>query len=93
MHVVLDHHQGQAAARADALELRLQRLGLGRVETGGGLVEQEQPRLRHQRAHQLDPLLHAIGKAPDRRALVVAEPGVGERRARLRRASGCAGRD
>ena len=91
MHVVLDHHQGQAAARADAFELRLQRLGLRRIETGGGLVEQQQPRLRHQGAHELDPLLHAVGKAADGRALVVAEPGVGERRARLARASGCAG--
>src|SRR6516225_1844853 len=81
MHVVLDQQQGGAASATDFLELRLQCLGFRRIETGGGLVEQEQPRLRHQRAHQLDVFLHAIRKAAHRRALVFDQSRIRERRA------------
>src|SRR5262245_4466702 len=46
MHVVLDHQHGEAVD-ADFLQLGLKRLGFCRIETGRGLVEQEQPRLCH----------------------------------------------
>src|SRR5215831_10307770 len=81
MHVVLDD-QHREPINTDLFELRLQRFGFRRVETGGRLVEQEQLRLRHQRAHQLDPLLHAVGKISDGRALVLDQCRVGQRRAR-----------
>src|SRR3954453_19665968 len=70
MHVVLDHHQGQVVARADGLELRLQRVGFRRVEARGRFIEQKEARLGHQRTHELDSLLHAIRQAADGGALV-----------------------
>ena len=39
--------------------------------------------MRHQGAHELDTLLHAVGKAADGRTLIFAEPGIGERRTRF----------
>ena len=82
MHVVLDQEQGDAVRAAGGRETLAQRVGLRRVEPGGGLIEQKEPRLRHQGAHKLDPLLHAVGQIADSGAFVVREVGVGERGAR-----------
>ncbi len=45
MHVVLDHQQGDAAVAADRGDALAQRVGLGGVEAGRRLVEQQKPRL------------------------------------------------
>ena len=51
VHVVLDHQKVNAATLADIFELALQILGFGRIEASRRLVEQQQARSRHQRAH------------------------------------------
>ena len=83
LHVVLDHQQRDIAVLADRAQLPLQIVGLGRVEAGRRLVEQQKPRMRHQRAHQFDPLLHAVRQAADRGALVFAETRIVQGRTRL----------
>ena len=50
-------------ALADALQQLAQLGGLLRVEAGGRLVQQQQARLRGQRACQLHPSLQAVGQA------------------------------
>src|SRR5581483_10901696 len=61
LYVVLDEEQ-RHAARANRLEQPPQRLALGRVHAGGGLVEREQPRLGRERARDLEPALVAVGE-------------------------------
>ena len=57
-HVVLDHHDGDAAVAHRAQQLG-ELGGLGVVESRRRLVEQQQARPRHQRAHHLQELLPA----------------------------------
>jgi len=72
MHVVLDHQQRDIALLTNLAQVLLQIVGLGRVEAGGRLIQQQKARMRHQRTNQLNPLLHAVGKTADRGALVFA---------------------
>ena len=48
------------------------------VEAVGGLVEQHQPRVVHQRLGELDALLHAGGVAADRPVALLVQPDVAQ---------------
>ena len=52
-HVVLDQEHTEAVAR-ELTEQRAERARLVLVETGGGLVEEQHPRLARERARHLD---------------------------------------
>ena len=58
---MFDQQNGYSIA-ADFLEQALQRLGLGRVHSGGRLIEREKLRLRRQGAGDLEAALIAIRK-------------------------------
>src|SRR5436190_19886437 len=83
MHVVLDHEQSDSAIAADRGEALAQGFGLSWIEARSGLVKQQQPWLRHQRAYELDPLLQAVRQAANGGALVGAQTRLIERRARF----------
>src|SRR5713101_260909 len=72
-HVVLDEQHGHSA-RADGADEPDHGVDLGRVEPGHDFVEQQQSRLRGERASQLEPL--AIGERQSRGGLALprAEP-------------------
>ncbi len=60
LHVVLDQHHRDAGL-GHFLDQVVDLGGLGRVEPGGRLVEQQQARLGGQRAGDLEPLQRAVG--------------------------------
>ena len=75
---MLDHHQ-RDAARGDCLERLVQRLGLGGIETGGRLVEQQHARRGEQGAHQLDSFLDPVRQSARHLARIALQPRGGER--------------
>ena len=74
---MLDQHDGDAAV-ADARDQRVELVGLVRVHAGGGLVEQQQPRLRRERARHFEPALIAVGQVGCLRVALVGEAEEGE---------------
>ncbi|MGX1297675.1 hypothetical protein AB7M75_007583 [Bradyrhizobium ottawaense] len=64
-HVVLDHQHGDAELALHVADPERHVVGLLDIEAGRRLIEQDQLRLRAQRARQLDHLAHAIGQAGD----------------------------
>src|SRR5215204_2715048 len=83
MHIVLDHEESDSAIAADSGYPLTPCVGLGGVEAGRRLVKQQEPGLRHQRAHKLDPLLQAVGQAADSGAFVGGQTRLFERVAGL----------
>jgi hypothetical protein len=57
MHVMLDQQHGDAPLVADAADQVAQLPDFAVVEAARRLVEQEEPRLRGERAREFDPLL------------------------------------
>ena len=55
VHVVLDHEDRVAALVAQPPDQLGDLVRLDRVHAGGGLVEQEEPRLRRRRPRDLEP--------------------------------------
>ena len=76
LHVVLDQQHGDLKLVLDEADEPRQLHLLGRVHAGGGFVEQQQLRLRGQRADDLQPPLVAVGQALGR---LVAEACRGRR--------------
>src|SRR5215208_1486295 len=92
VHVVLDEQDGERVLLAEALDQQPEVADLLVVEAAGGLVEQQQPRLRGERARDLDALERAE-REPDRRVVRnLAQPEVAERLlgVGVRRAAGVA---
>ena len=92
-HLVAREHHRDPLRREPAHE-RLHVAHPGRVEPGGGLVEQEQLRPAQQRGGDAEPLLHAVGVVarpgrrparPGRRWRASRRPASGRRRRRRRR--------
>src|SRR5918994_2107403 len=93
VHVVLDEQHGQLPVLADLLDETAELLDLLVVQPAGGLVEQQQPRLRDEGARQLDalqrPEREARGGAKGERAPAdvgdrVERPGLDAPAARVR---------
>ena len=85
-HVVLDHQHRDAELGVDAADHAAEGRGLGRVQPGRRLVEQQRRRLGRQRAGDLDPALVAVaevagpparraGRGPSRSMIGAAERG------------------
>ncbi len=73
LHDVLDHHDGDAAL-ADRGDDRQHVAHLGWVEAGQHLVEQQEPRLRRERARELEALAPRDRQARRRTLDEIAEP-------------------
>ena len=76
---VRGHQDRDAELGADPADQPEHVVAPGRVEAVGGLVEQHQLRVVHQRLGQLDPLLHAGRVAADRAVPLLVEPDVPQR--------------
>jgi hypothetical protein len=70
---VLDHQHGDAEVVLDVLDPERHVVGFLRIQAGGRLVEQQQPRLGGERARQLDHFAHAIGQTGDQAVAVVRQ--------------------
>ena len=82
--MVLDEQHGELAVVADLLDEAAELLDLLVVEPARRLVEQQQLRLRHERAGELDPLQRPERQAGDRALdATCAEADVVERLERL----------
>ena len=85
---IVRRHHHLDAARGDGADDVLDRLGRGRIEARGRLVEKQHLRIAGERARQRQPLLLAAGEPPRRPR---AEPGEADAapaiRRRARRAS------
>src|SRR5215472_1527967 len=92
VHVVLDDDEATALRLVELDEAVVQLVDQARVHAGTRLVEQDQPRGRHEGHRDVDQLLLAVGKAArgqmrdvpqaeqlDHLVSVVAQPGVGLR--------------
>src|ERR1700736_5005068 len=72
---VLFHHQDAEATRVDLLDLLEQPLNDLGGEAEGGLVHQQQPRLRHQRPRDRQHLLRAARERPGYLRPALPQPG------------------
>ncbi len=75
---MLDQQERQPALVAQPRDHLHQRLRLGRVESAGRLVEQQEPRLAGERPRELEPLLEAQRKTPRFSVRDLGEPEPGE---------------
>lgn len=66
VHVVRGHEH-RLAGVAQVGDFVPQQMAHGRIETGRGFIEDEQLRIREQRAHESEPPLHATREHLDRR--------------------------
>ena len=73
VHVVLDEENGEVEVVADLLDEGAELGDLLVVQPARGLVEEEEPWLRHERARQLDALLDAVGQRRGRELRALAE--------------------
>ena len=71
---MLDQQNAEADLLADALDQLGQLADLGGVQTGGRLVQQQDFRLAHQGAGNLDAALHPVGKILRALVQVVLHP-------------------
>jgi hypothetical protein len=75
---VAGDHDGDPELGTGPADEREHLVAAGRVETVGRLVEQEEPRIVHERLSQLDPLFHARRVPADRPIPLLVEPHVSE---------------
>ena len=61
---MLDEHDGDVERVADLDDILHELGSLGGVHAGGGLVEQQQARVRGERAHDLQAALGTVREAP-----------------------------
>ncbi len=74
---VLRCQEDRRAVVVQRLHLLPDRLAADRVEAGGGLVQEEDPRLVDERGSEVEPALHAarVGADPAVRGVVESDPG------------------
>ena len=80
VHVVLDHEDRVAGLGAQLGDQLGDLLGLLRVHAGGGLVEQQHPRVRRGRAGDLEPAAVRVGEAVGGLVPAVAHQPLAEER-------------
>ena len=80
VHVVLDHEDRVAGLGAELGDQLGDLLGLLRVHPGGGLVEQQHPRVRRGRAGDLEPAPVRVGEAVGGLVPAVAHQPLAEER-------------
>ena len=73
LHVVLDQQHGDLELVLDEADQTRERLFLGGIHPGGGLVEQQQFWLGRQRPHDLQPALVAVRQVFAEHIAVLAE--------------------
>ena len=81
---MLDEQHRELEVVADLLDELTQLRDLLVVQPAGRLVEQEEPRLRDERARELDPLLDPVRQRRRREERPVAQPDDVEHRERVR---------